>query len=81
MLTKVTFEAALNADLDDHLGFAKHEKSDANNYRNRYTRKTLQTEDGKFELDTPRVSSDHQCMKRMDHANPALEAGTESFYD
>ena len=54
MLTKITVEAALNAELDDHLGFAKHEQSEADNNRNSYTSKTLQTEDGQFELDTPR---------------------------
>jgi len=54
MLTKITVEAALNAELDDHLGFAKHEQSEADNNRNGYTSKTLQTEDGQFELDTPR---------------------------
>ena len=34
MLTKITVEAALNAELDDHLGFDKHEQSDSNNNRN-----------------------------------------------
>jgi len=50
MLTKVTVEAALNAELDDHLD---HPDS-ASNSRNGYTRKRLKTEDGEFELATPR---------------------------
>ena len=54
MLTKITVETALNAELEDHLGFGKGEESDAGNNRNGYTSKTLQTEDGSFELDTPR---------------------------
>jgi putative transposase len=54
MLTKITVETALNAELEDHLGFGKGEQSDAGNNRNGYTSKTLQTEDGPFELDTPR---------------------------
>jgi putative transposase len=54
MLTKVTVEAALNAELDDHLGYDKHEQSSSENSRNGVTRKTLRTEDGQFELDTPR---------------------------
>ena len=54
MLTKVTVEAALNAELDEHLGFDKHEQSEADNNRNGYTRKTVRTEVGQFELDTPR---------------------------
>ncbi len=54
MLTRITVEAALNAELADHLGFAKHQQSEASNSRNGTTSKTLQTEDGQFELDTPR---------------------------
>ena len=54
MLTKVTVEAALNAELDNHLGYDKHEQSNSMNSRNGVTRKTLRTEDGQFELDTPR---------------------------
>ena len=54
MLTKVTVEAALNAELDDHLGYGKHEQSTSTNSRNGYSSKTLKTEEGQFELDTPR---------------------------
>ena len=54
MLTKVTVEAALNAELVDHLGYERHEKSDGSNHRNGYTSKTVQTDVGQFELDTPR---------------------------
>ena len=54
MLTKVTVEAALNAELDNHLGYAKHEQSDSSNSRNGVTSKTLRTEEGQFELETPR---------------------------
>ena len=39
MLTKVTVEAALNAELDDHLGYERHEQSDGSNHRNGYSRK------------------------------------------
>ncbi len=54
MLTKITVEAALNAELDEHLGYEKNQKSNADNYRNGNTSKTLKTEDGQFELATPR---------------------------
>ena len=54
MLTKITVEAALNAELDDHLGYDKHHQSSTDNCRNGYTSKTLKTEEGQFELDTPR---------------------------
>ncbi len=54
MLTKITVEAALNAELDNHLGFAKHENANTNNSRNSYSSKIIQTEAGQFELSTPR---------------------------
>jgi len=54
LLTKMTLETALNAELDEHLGYDKHEKSNTKNSRNGYSTKTLQTEDGQFELKTPR---------------------------
>lgn len=54
MLTKITVEAALNAELDEHLGYDKHAQSDSDNSRNGMSRKQLQTEDGTFELSTPR---------------------------
>ena len=54
MLTKITVEAALNAELDEHLGYEKNQQSTVDNYRNGNTSKTLKTEDGQFELVTPR---------------------------
>jgi len=54
MLTKITVETALNAELDEHLGYDKHEKSNTSNSRNGYSSKTIQTEEGTFELQTPR---------------------------
>ncbi len=54
ILTKVTVEAALNAELEEHLGYARHEASKNLNSRNGTSAKTLRTEDGQFDLDTPR---------------------------
>ena len=54
VLTKITVEAALNAELDEHLGYEKNQKSEVENYRNGCSLKTLKTEDGQFELSTPR---------------------------
>jgi putative transposase len=39
MLTKITVEAALNAELNEHHGYARHEQSQQNNYRNGYLSK------------------------------------------
>ena len=54
MLKKITVEAALNAEIDEHLGYEKHAKSVMQNSRNGKTSKRIKTEDGEFELDTPR---------------------------
>jgi transposase-like protein len=54
MLKKITVEAALNAEMDEHLGYERHQKSTSTNSRNGKTRKRVKTEDGEFELDTPR---------------------------
>lgn len=54
MLTKITVEAALNAELDEHLGYDKHQPSSEGNSRNGFSSKRLQTEDGQFDVDIPR---------------------------
>jgi len=54
ILTKITVEAALNAELEEHLGYALHEQSTTNNSRNGYSSKTIRTEDGQVDLETPR---------------------------
>ncbi len=54
MLKKITVEAALNAEMDEHLGYEKYQKSTSRNSRNGKTHKRIKTEDGEFELETPR---------------------------
>ena len=54
LLTKITIEAALNAELDDHLGYDKHEESGGSNSRNGYSSKILTADEGQFEIDVPR---------------------------
>ena len=54
MLTKITVETALGAELDDHLGYEKHQPSSASNSRNGYSSKALIAEEGSFEVDVPR---------------------------
>ncbi len=54
MLTKLTVETALNAELTDHLGHEKNAPKKGSNTRNGYSSKTLLSDDGEIELDTPR---------------------------
>lgn len=55
-LTKLTVEATLNAELDDHLGYGKHapEGRGSGNSRNGSTPKTLKGSHGEVEVQTPR---------------------------
>jgi transposase-like protein len=54
MLTKVTVEAALSAEPEHHLGYQKNEKTLTNNSRNGYSSRKVKTDEGSFQLDTPR---------------------------
>ena len=83
MLTKVAVEAALNAELDDHLGYSKHETSSTDNSRNGATSKTLRTEDGQFELNTPRDrhgSFEPQLVKKRQTRFTSMDDKILSLY-
>ncbi|MFB1461746.1 IS256 family transposase [Yersinia pestis] len=56
MLTKLTVETALNAELTEHLGHEKNTPKTGSNTRNGYSSKTLLCDDGEIELSTPRDS-------------------------
>lgn len=55
-LMKVVLESALNAELEDHLGYSKNEKSESRkaNTRNGFSKKIIKSEEGQIELKTPR---------------------------
>ncbi len=83
MLSKITIEAALNAELDDHLGYDKHEVSDASNSRNGYTSKTLQTDNGQFEINTPRDRNgdfEPKLVKKNQRRMPSVQDKVMHFY-
>lgn len=54
ILKKTTVEAALNAEMNKHLGYEKHQKSTFTNSRNGKSSKRVKTENG----DTPRDRDD-----------------------
>lgn len=57
MLTKLTVEAALNAEMTEHLGYDKHQKSAGggrSNARNGSSPKRLKGQHGELEIQTPR---------------------------
>lgn len=68
-LTKITVEAALNAEMDNHLGYSKHETTGhhSGNNRNGYVSKTLKGSHGEIEINTPRdrnAEFDPQLIKK-----------------
>jgi putative transposase len=68
MLKKVTVEAALGAEFDDHLGNEKHQASVGSNSRNGHSNKTVYTDDGAIEIDVPRdreSSFEPQLIKKQ----------------
>ena len=47
-------DTALEAEMEDHLGYPKHEKTDKPNKRNSHTKKTLRGDTGDLEISSPR---------------------------
>lgn len=83
MLTKITVEAALNAELDAHLGYDKHAQSDNPNKRNGVSRKQVLTEDGPLELDLPRdreSSFEPQLVKKHERRFTSMSEKILSLY-
>lgn len=53
-LFKEVLQEALEAELDETLGYGKHEVNSKSNSRNRYSKKTIKSELGTVSLDIPR---------------------------
>jgi len=83
MLKKITVETALNAELDDHLGYDRHQLSDSSNSRNGYSSKTLITDDGPFEVTIPRDrdgSFEPQLVKKHQTRLTAMDDKIHCLY-
>ena len=67
MLTKVTVETALNAELDEHLGYQKYQSKTSSNSRNGYSGKSIINDHGEVDIDVPRdreASSEPQLVRK-----------------
>ena len=53
-LTKLTVEAALGAEMEEHLGYVKNQQTNKLNARNGYTKKLVKGSHGEIEISTPR---------------------------
>lgn len=83
MLSKVAIETALNAELEEHLGYEKHAKRASDNRRNGSSIKQLSTEDGSLEIETPRDrdgSFEPQLVKKRQTRFASLNDKIISLY-
>jgi len=53
-LVQQTMQEALEGELEDFLGYPKHQQSETENSRNGHSRKTVQTDSGQMEIEVPR---------------------------
>ena len=80
---KVLIESMLDAEMDDHLGYARHEQFDSSNNRNGRSRKRLKTGDSEIELETPRDrdgSFEPVIVKKHQTRMPAFDDKILSLY-
>ena len=84
-LTKLTVEAALNGEMEHHLGYSKHEATGRNgsNSRNGYSSKRLKGDHGEIELQTPRdrhSSFEPQLVKKRQTRITGMDDQILSLY-
>ena len=83
LLRQSFYEKALEAELDDHLGYDRHDAKQGTNSRNGYTKKTLKTDEGELEINTPRDRQSEfepQIIKKRQTRTPALDSKILSLY-
>ena len=62
-----TIKEMMEAEMDDHLGYEKSERSDNDDYRNGYKSKTVESRFGKMEIEVPqdrRSTFEPQVVKK-----------------
>lgn len=82
-LTKRLVERALNGELNDHLGYRKHSRSDSDNNRNGSSSKQLVTNNGVMDLSVPRDrdgSFEPILVKKRQNRIAGLDDKIVSFY-
>lgn len=83
LIRKSFYEKALNGELDVHLGYERYAESPSGNARNGVTTKTVYTDDGPVDIDTPRDRKGefepHIIKKRQTRA-PLIDERILSLY-
>ncbi len=83
LLHKRFFEKSLDAELDEHLGYDKHERKTSSNARNGKMSKTVYTDEGALNLETPRDregSFEPQIIKKRQTRVPTLDSKIVYLY-
>lgn len=83
MLVKMTVEAALGAEMEEHLGFAKNQPNHSSNSRNGHSKKTLIGDHGEVELSVPRdrdSSFDPIIVKKGENRLTAMDSQILALY-
>lgn len=83
MLRKSFYEKALNAELDDHLSYEKHASNESCNTRNGYSSKTVYSDNGSLEIDTPRDRQGNfepQAIKKRQTRLPSMDSKITYLY-
>lgn len=83
LLHKRFFEKSLNAELDDHLGYDKHSPRTRANSRNGSMSKTVYTDNGVLEIETPRdrdSTFEPQIIKKRQTRLPTLDSRIMFLY-
>lgn len=82
-LQKKLVERALEAELEDHLGYAPHERTSTANARNGRTKKTLKTDSSELEIEVPRDrdgSFEPQLVKKRQRRLAGFDEKVLAFY-
>jgi len=82
-LQKKLVERALDAELDDHLGYSPHERKGTANSRNGKTKKTVKTDSSALEIEVPRDrdgSFEPQLVKKRQRRLAGFDEKVLAFY-
>lgn len=82
-MIKSTVERILKAEQEAHLGYSPHDRTDQENSRNGYSKKTVKTTAGPVELEIPRDRKgtfDPQFIARHQSFDPDLESRVTGMY-
>ena len=77
LMRKSFYEKALNAELDDHLGYEKHTSKTSGNGRNGHSTKTVYSDNGALEIQTPRDRDgdfEPQAIKKRQTRLPSMDS-------